>query len=167
MKTMNKEEQLMESVNYVNNLVSCIEASEEEQQVSIKLNEQGFKSLNKQEREVLKRYLTAVGEITYTAKFMKHVAVIAAMYDPTITARVKDVDWSIIEEPIKNRNDMSEFEIKKALKDMEVFGAIGKATNPTTETGFNENGRPYARNIIGDLDAILYLDTHEYELREA
>jgi hypothetical protein len=167
MVNMNNEQRLMESVNYINELASRIQASEEEQNVSIKLDTDGFKGLNENEREILKQYVTGVSKITYTAEFMKHAAVVAEMYDPSIRAKVKDIDWSIIEKPLKNQKEMSEFEIKKALKDLKVFEEVGNSTGQNNTTGFDENGRPYATSITGDLKSIFYFDTFEYELKEA
>lgn len=166
MINMNNEQRIMESVNYINELVSHIEATEEEKYVSLKLSTDGFKGLNENDREILKQYLTGVSKITYTAEFMKHAAVVAEMYDPSIRAKAKDIDWSIIEKPFKNRKEMSEFEARKTLKDMKVFEALGNSTGQNNTTGFDENGRPYAKSILGDLDAKLYLDTFEYELKE-
>lgn len=164
MKTMNQEK-YMEAAYYMNSLQGRFEATEEEKVVVNKFAEQGFNKLNEQEKQALVTYFNEVSTITMTAKFLEYSSILAASIDPTITARAKEVDWSIIEKPIRNQKDYSEFEAKKLEKDLIKLGTNGQGPNPNNNGGFDENGRPYISTRIGDTNIKFHLDTREYEFK--
>lgn len=157
------EVELMESVNYINSLVEKVEISPELASISMQIVEEGFANLTMQQLELFKEYVTAITKAMYTTETLNHCTIIMQMTDPATAEIMKETDWTFIEQPIKNKQDMNDIEYMKVKHQLARFEIVGKATNPTTVAGFKENGRPYTAHQIEELHVTLYLDTQEYE----
>jgi hypothetical protein len=166
MSTITMQERIQMSVNFMKEkseeIMNKFQANEI-QNISMNLEAKGFHSLDDSEKQIIGNVVSEQLKTYYSDKFMLSALAVMEMYDNDRFNELKDLDFGFISNPMKNKNDMNEIEIKQNTRRLEILKRFASFSHNDVKVGFDSNGRPFISQWISryNFEGIVYLDNKE------
>lgn len=171
MSTITMQERIQMSINFMKEkseeIMNKFQA-EEIQTISMNLEQKGFHSLDDSQKKTVSDIVAEQLKTYYTEKFMISSLAVMEMFDADRFNELKNLDFSFISNPMKNKNEMRELEIKQNMKKLELLRTFASFSHKNVRVGYDSNGRPFISQLINryNIDGIVYLDNKEVVIKD-
>jgi hypothetical protein len=171
MSTITMQERIQMSINFMKEkseeVMNKFQADEIEN-ISMNLEQKGFQSLEKSEKETIGNVVAEQLKVYYSDKFMLSALAVLEMLDNDLFNELKDKDFTFISNPMKNKNDMRELELKQNMRKLETLKKFASFSHKNVRVGYDSNGRPFISQLVNryNLEGVVYLDNKEVLIRD-
>jgi hypothetical protein len=124
-----------------------------------------YNFLDRDSQKAIAGYLKSMVADLWNKEYMTHCFTVIKALRPEMYEVMGRLNLDTIELSRKNKNDLTESELKEVQEFMDVMiSTSAEFGNTTCSAGWDENGRPYTFSSFGNTQSVYYLDTHEFKI---